>query len=97
MWIAWFTLAVVAGHARPVTDAEVAVLTPAADSGTRRREPYLVAELAAMWRVAPSTVYRLIYSRRLRAERHGPRGGAIRVPPDAVAEYLASIVPEAVA
>jgi excisionase family DNA binding protein len=92
MWIARFTLAVVAAHARAVTDAEVAVLS-AAD----RREPYLVAELAVMWRVAPSTVYRLIYSRRLRAERHGPRGGAIRVPPDAVAEYLASIVPEAVA
>ncbi len=67
------------------------MLSPAADSGSERREPYLVAELAGMWRVAPSTVYRLIYSRRLRAERHGPRGGAIRVPPDAVAEYLASI------
>ena len=93
MWIAWFTLAVVAGHARPVTDAEVAVLSP----DSTRRETYLVAELAAMWRVAPSTVYRLIYSRRLRAERHGPRGGAIRVPADAVADYLASVVPEAVA
>lgn len=65
------------------------------DSG--RHEPYLVGELAIMWRVAPSTVYRLIYSRRLRAERHGPRGGAIRVPADAVADYLASITPEAVA
>jgi excisionase family DNA binding protein len=70
------------------------VLSPAGDA---KREPYLVAELAAMWRVDPSTVYRLIYSRRLRAERHGPRGGAIRVPADAVAEYLASIVPAAVA
>ncbi len=56
-----------------------------------RHEPYLVGELAAMWRVAPSTVYRMIYARRLRAERHGPRGKAIRVPADAVAEYLKSI------
>lgn len=73
------------------------MLSPAADA---RREPYLVAELAEMWRLAPSTVYRLIYSRRLRAERHGPRGGAIRVPADAVAEYEASVsapVAEAVA
>lgn len=61
-----------------------------------RREPYLVAELAEMWRVDPSTVYRLIYARKLRAERHGARGGAIRVPVDAVAAYLATIA-EAVA
>ena len=66
------------------------MLAPAAGSGVRR-EPYLVAELAEMWRVAPSTVYRLIYARRLRAERHGARGGAIRVPVDAVAEYLATV------
>jgi excisionase family DNA binding protein len=55
------------------------------------RKPYLVAELAVMWRVAPSTVYRLIYDRRLKAERHGPRGGAIRVPAAAVDEYLATV------
>ena len=62
-----------------------------------RREPYLVAELAGMWRVDPSTVYRMIYAGRLRAERHGPRGKAIRVTPAAVAEYLASVSAEAVA
>jgi len=63
-------------------------------AASERREPYLVAELAEMWRVAPSTVYRLIYARRLRAERHGAGGKAIRVPPDAVAEYLTSIAAE---
>lgn len=62
-----------------------------------RREPYLVAELAEMWRVDPSTVYRMIYAGRLRAERHGPRRKAIRVTPDAVAEYLASASAPAVA
>jgi excisionase family DNA binding protein len=61
---------------------------------SERTEPYLVAELAEMWRVAPSTVYRMIYARRLRAERHGPCGKAIRVTPDAVAEYLTSIAAE---
>lgn len=69
------------------------MLSPAADSV--RREPYLVAELAVMWRVAPSTVYRLIYAGRLRAERHGLRGGAIRVPVKAVDEYLATVASEA--
>lgn len=62
-----------------------------------RQEPYLVAELAEMWRVDPSTVYRMIYARRLRAERHGPHGKAIRITPDAVAEYLASVSAPAVA
>ena len=70
------------------------MLSPAADV---RLEPYLVAELARMWRVDKSTVYRLIYARRLRAERHGPRGGAIRVPVAAVDEYLATVAPDAVA
>jgi excisionase family DNA binding protein len=55
-----------------------------------RREPYTVAELAELWRLDPSTVYRMIYAGRLRAERHGPRRGAIRVTADAVADYLAS-------
>jgi excisionase family DNA binding protein len=62
-----------------------------------RHEPYMVAELAEMWRVDPSTVYRMIYAGRLRAERHGPRGKAIRVTPVAVAEYLASVSAPAVA
>lgn len=71
------------------------MFTPAADGA--RREPYLVAELAEMWRVAPSTIYRMVYAGRLRAERHGIRGGAIRIPVDAVAEYLATISAVAVA
>jgi excisionase family DNA binding protein len=57
-----------------------------------RQEPYLVAELAAMWRVDPSTVYRMIYAGRLRAERHGIGGKAIRIPVAAVTEYLAGVV-----
>ena len=61
---------------------------------SERREPYLVAELAEMWRVAPSTVYRMIYAGRLRAERHGQQGKAIRVTPGAVTEYLTSIAAE---
>jgi excisionase family DNA binding protein len=51
---------------------------------------YRVAELADLWDVDPSTVYRMIYAGRLRAERHGPRRGAIRVTADAVADYLDS-------
>lgn len=70
---------------------------PSPAAGSTRCEPYLVGELAEMWRVAPSTVYRLIYSRRLRAERHGPRGGAIRVPVDAVTEYLKTVAAETAA
>jgi excisionase family DNA binding protein len=62
-----------------------------------RQEPYLVAELAGMWRVDPSTVYRMIYAGRLRAERHGPRGGSIRVTAEALAEYQASASAPAVA
>lgn len=65
--------------------------------GSERREPYLVAELAALWRVDKSTVYRMIYAGRLRADRHGPRGKAIRVTPEAVSAYLASVASEAVA
>ena len=71
-------------------------MLPMAD-GSERREPYLVAELAALWRVDKSTVYRMIYSGRLRAERHGPRGGAVRVPAAAVAEYLRHVAATAVA
>ena len=58
---------------------------------------YCVAELAAWWNVDKSTVYRMIYAGRLRAERHGPRGGSIRVTSDALAEYLASAAAPAVA
>jgi len=64
--------------------------TAAAPAGEDVRR-YCVAELAGQWKVDPSTVYRLIYAGRLRAERHGPRRGAIRVTADAVAEYLAEV------
>lgn len=60
-------------------------LTAAAGDGARR---YRVAELAALWDVDRSTVYRMIYAGRLRAERHGERGKAIRITAAAVAEYL---------
>lgn len=63
-------------------------MTASTDSG----RCYRVPELAAMWRVDKSTVYRMIYSGRLAAERHGPRGGAIRVPAGAVAAYLQGAV-----
>lgn len=63
--------------------------TPAVAS--QRRTPYRVAELAREWDLDQSTIYRMIYAGRLRAERHGLRGGAIRVPVDAVAEYLATV------
>lgn len=56
-------------------------------SGGARRKPYRVAELAVRWDVHKSTIYRMIYAGVLRAERHGPRRGAVRVPVDAVAEY----------
>jgi excisionase family DNA binding protein len=53
-----------------------------------RRKPYRVAELAEELDLDKSTVYRMIYAGRLRAERHGLRGRAIRIPVAAVAEYL---------
>ena len=67
----------------------VAGLNP---GGKERRKPYRVAEL---WDLDVSTVYRMIYSGRLHAERHGPRGGAVRVPVAAVAEYLRHVTAEA--
>lgn len=59
--------------------------TAAASDGGRR---YRVAELAAQWDVDKSTVYRMIYAGRLRAERHGEHGKAIRITAAAVAAYL---------
>ena len=67
-----------------------------ADS-TVRRKPYRVAEVAEMLNVDQSTVYRMIYAGRLDAERHGARRGAVRVPVDAFARYLATAAVEAVA
>ena len=66
----------------------VAGLNP---GGKERRKPYRVAELAELWDLDVSTVYRMIYSRRLKAERYGPRKGAIRVSVAAVAEYLRGV------
>ena len=65
--------------------------TSVAASGNARRTPYRVAELAREWDLDQSTIYRMIYAGRLRAERHGLRGGAIRIPVDAVAEYLTTV------
>jgi excisionase family DNA binding protein len=60
-------------------------------SADPRRKPYRVAELAEMWDLDRSTVYRMIYAGRLRAERHGPRGKAIRVTAEAAAAYLQAV------
>lgn len=62
-----------------------------------RSKPYRVAELAALWDVDKSTVYRMIYDGLLDAERHGPRRGAIRIPVVAVAKYLGRATAKAVA
>lgn len=53
---------------------------------------YRVPELAEQWNIHRSTVYRMIYSGRLRAERHGERGKSIRITASAVAEYLSGAV-----
>jgi excisionase family DNA binding protein len=62
-----------------------------APASTQRRY-YRVAELARLLDVDPSTVYRMIYTGLLEAERHGPRRGAIRVPAEAFDAYLAAAV-----
>ena len=56
-----------------------------------RRKLYRVAELAKLWDVDGSTVYRMIYAGRLDAERHGPKGKAIRITAAAKARYEASV------
>lgn len=64
--------------------------TARAAAGAARRK-YRVAELARLWDLDVSTVYRMIYAGRLDAERHGPKGKAIRVTAAAVAKYEASV------
>ena len=64
--------------------------TARAAVGAARRK-YRVAELARLWDLDVSTVYRMIYAGRLDAERHGPKGKAIRVTAAAVAKYEASV------
>ena len=59
-------------------------------TGQARRK-YRVAELARLWDLDVSTVYRMIYAGRLDAERHGPKGKAIRITAAAVAKYEASV------
>ena len=66
--------------------SETAKLEP----GTARRK-YRVAELAKLWDLDVSTVYRMIYDGRLDAERHGSKGKAIRITAAAVAKYEASL------
>ena len=66
-------------------------------SGSVRRKPYRVAELAKLWDVDKSTVYRMIYSGRLHAERHGARGGALRIPVESVARYLREVAAPVIA
>jgi excisionase family DNA binding protein len=72
-------------------------VTATTTASGKRAKPYLVRELAEMWNVDKSTVYRMIYSGLLDCERHGPRRGAIRVPVAAVAKYLSHVTAEAVA
>lgn len=72
-------------------------MTATATDDEKRTEPYLVRELALMWRVDKSTVYRMIYNGLLDCERHGPRRGAVRVPVAAVVKYLSGVTAEAVA
>ena len=80
------------GGAMTVAAATVEIPAP----GEVRRRPYRVAELAERWNIDVSTVCRMIYAGVLHAEGHGPRGGALRVPVDAVAEYeRAATVPAA--
>lgn len=55
------------------------------------RRKYRVAELARLWDLDVSTVYRMIYAGRLDAERHGPKGKAIRITAAAKARYEASV------
>ena len=86
------TLHVTRGDAMTVAAAAVEIPAP----GEVRRRPYRVAELAERWDIDVSTVYRMIYPGVLHAERHSPRGGALRVPVDAVAKYeRAATVPAA--
>lgn len=63
-------------------------MTVSASAGERR---YCVAELAALWNVDRSTVYRMIYAGRLAAERHGEHGKAIRVTASAVSDYISGV------
>lgn len=62
--------------------------TLAAEKNDRRT--YSVAELAEMYGVHASTIYREIEAGRLKAMRIGARRGVVRVPVWAVEEYEAA-------
>ena len=66
-------------------------------SGSARRKPYRVAELAELWDVDKSTVYRMIYRGILHADRHGARRGALRIPVESVAKYLREVAAPVIA
>lgn len=66
-------------------------------SGSARRKPYRVAELAELWDVDKSTVYRMIYRGILHADRYGARRGAVRIPVESVAKYLREVAAPVIA
>lgn len=59
----------------------------ALEAPTEKRRTYSVAEVAEMFGVHPATMYREIKAGRLKAIRIGAKGGVVRVPVWAVAEY----------
>jgi len=59
-------------------------------AATKNRRTYSVAELAEMYGVHPSTIYREIDAGHLKAMRIGAKGGVVRVPVWAVEEYETS-------
>lgn len=56
-----------------------------------RTKPYRVAEVAELFDVDTSTVYRLISAGQLKALRIGSGRGALRIPVKSLAEYEASV------
>lgn len=59
-------------------------------TGSDDRPPHTVPEAAKRLRVHECTVYRAIQERRLRAYSAGSGGRAIRIPADALDEFVAS-------
>lgn len=73
--------------------------TAAPESAGNRsiRKPFRVADVAAMLDVHQATIYRDIEAGRLKALRVGSGKGALRIMPDALADYLALLEVRAVA
>lgn len=63
---------------------------PAGSGVANNRRTYSVAEVAEMYGVHASTIYREIEARRLKAMRIGAKGGVVRVPAFAIEEYEAA-------